>query len=183
MRAAPLTQSYDSRPDLKHEEDNSRPPDAAIRANTEIIGMAAKLSAMAMAACASRGGLNVVIDGSNPGIQRAPEKISGQNGEILSKAASAGALSDKQESSESSESEPPKSESEKDQKAPAPQSQDFEEQMEPVRIAQITKELEILKQNDDPTDPIPEAKEPTPPPVPPRAPAPPQIPKLEGIEV
>ena len=85
MRPVSLIQDYNPR--LQAEEIPSRPPDAAIRANAEIMRASAETMARMMAGSAASGGLNIVINGSNPGVPRTPERISGQNGELLAAAA------------------------------------------------------------------------------------------------
>lgn len=82
MRTSPIPASVLG-VDFKEDPSSSRPPDAAIRANVEIMqaGMAS-LNQLLMAA--GSGGLRIVVSGNNPSVVRAPEKISQANVDSLS---------------------------------------------------------------------------------------------------
>lgn len=70
--------------DFKEEPSSSRPPDATIRANVEIMQAGMASFNQLMMAAAPHGGLQIVVSGNNPSVVRAPEKISQANVDSLS---------------------------------------------------------------------------------------------------
>jgi hypothetical protein len=80
--------------DFKDDSVKTPMPDAGIRGITGIIAAAA-MGFGQLAAAATQGGLNIVVSGSNPGAARAPQQISGQNGNQLANLGSLGAAADK----------------------------------------------------------------------------------------
>jgi len=96
------------------EEAPSRPPDAAIRANAELLKAGMESFAQLARAAMAPMGLNLVINGSNPSAVRPPERISGVNSGALAAANLAGDIAAAETDPGENAKDPQKTESPKD---------------------------------------------------------------------